>query len=134
LDVTIQAQIMDLLEQLKEQRRMATLLITHDLGIVAETADKVAIMNAGLIMEYAPTADLFCKPTHPYTQGLLACIPRLGDKRRRLPIIAHSTRPGKIPVGQSFLDRLSPPFAPVRNKLPPLVEVEPNHFVRCWRD
>lgn len=134
LDVTIQAQIMDLLEQLKDQRRMATLLITHDLGIVAETADKVAIMNAGLIMEYAPTADLFRNPTHPYTQGLLACIPRLGDKRRRLPVIAHSARTNETTTGQSFLDRLSPPFAPVRNKLPPLIEIEPNHFVRCWRD
>ncbi len=134
LDVTIQAQILDLLERLKDQRRMATLLITHDLGIVAETADKVAIMNAGLIMEYAPTTCLFRRPTHPYTQGLLACIPRLGDKRRRLPVIANSTGTSEATAGQSFLDRLSPPFAPVRNKLPPLVEIEPNHFVRCWRD
>ncbi|APG27541.1 dipeptide/oligopeptide/nickel ABC transporter ATP-binding protein [Syntrophotalea acetylenivorans] len=134
LDVTIQAQILDLLEQLKEQQKMATLLITHDLGIVAETADKVAIMNAGLIMEYAPTATLFSRPTHPYTQGLLACIPRLGDKRHRLPIITNRSQSGETPVGQSFLDGLNPPFAPVRNKLPSLVEIEPNHFVRCWRD
>ncbi len=134
LDVTIQAQIMDLLEKLKDQRRMATLLITHDLGIVAETADKVAIMNAGLIVEYAPTTNLFRNPTHPYTQGLLACIPRLSDKRRRLPTITHSTRTNETIAGQSFLDRLARPFAPVRNKLPPLVEIEPNHFVRCWRD
>jgi len=134
LDVTIQAQIMDLLEQLKDQRRMATLLITHDLGIVAETADKVAIMNAGLIMEYAPTTSLFRRPAHPYTQGLLACIPRLGDKRHRLPIIADRAATGRQAEGQSFLDGLSAPFAPVRNKLPPLVEIEPNHFVRCWRD
>jgi peptide/nickel transport system ATP-binding protein len=134
LDVTIQAQIMDLLEQLKDQRRMATLLITHDLGIVAETADKVAIMNAGLIMEYAPTTSLFRRPAHPYTQGLLACIPRLGDKRHRLPIIADRAATGRQVEGQSFLDGLSAPFAPVRNKLPPLVEIEPNHFVRCWRD
>ncbi|MCD4689175.1 MAG: ABC transporter ATP-binding protein [Desulfuromonadaceae bacterium] len=134
LDVTIQAQIMDLLEKLKDQRRMATLLITHDLGIVAETADKVAIMNAGLIVEYAPTTNLFRNPTHPYTQGLLACIPRLGDKRRRLPTITHSTRTNETIASQSFLDRLARPFAPVRNKLPPLVEIEPNHFVRCWRD
>ena len=134
LDVTIQAQILDLLEQLKEQRRMATLLITHDLGIVAETADKVAIMNAGLIMEYAPTASLFHRPFHPYTQGLLACIPRLGEKRHRLPIIADSAATAKDIEGQSFLDGLSAPFAPVRNKLPPLVEIEPDHFARCWRD
>lgn len=134
LDVTIQAQILDLLEQLKEQRKMATLLITHDLGIVAETADKVAIMNAGLIMEYAPTDVLFSRPTHPYTQGLLACIPRLGDKRHRLPVITQRSQGSEAPVGQSFLDRLNPPFAPVRNKLPSLVEIEPDHFVRCWRD
>jgi oligopeptide/dipeptide ABC transporter ATP-binding protein len=134
LDVTIQAQIMDLLEKLKDQRRMATLLITHDLGIVAETADKVAIMNAGLIMEYAPTTSLFRRPAHPYTQGLLACIPRLGDKRHRLPIIADRAATGRQVEGQSFLDGLSAPFAPVRNKLPPLIEIEPNHFVRCWRD
>lgn len=134
LDVTIQAQILDLLEQLKEQRRMATLLITHDLGIVAETADKVAIMNAGLIMEYAPTASLFRRPVHPYTQGLLACIPRLGEKRHRLPVISDSAATGRAIEGQSFLDGLSAPFAPVRNKLPPLVEIEPDHFARCWRD
>ena len=134
LDVTIQAQILELLERLKEQRRMATLLITHDLGIVAETADKVAIMNGGLIMEYAPTAALFHQPTHPYTQGLLACLPRLGEKRRRLPVISDSTGSGQLSEGQSFLDRLDAPFAPLRNKLPPLVEIEPNHFVRCWRD
>ncbi len=125
---------MDLLEKLKDQRRMATLLITHDLGIVAETADKVAIMNAGLIMEYAPTTSLFRRPAHPYTQGLLACIPRLGDKRHRLPIIADRAATGRQVEGQSFLDGLSAPFAPVRNKLPPLIEIEPNHFVRCWRD
>lgn len=133
LDVTIQAQIMDLLERLKDQRRMATLLITHDLGIVAETADKVAIMNGGLIMEYAPTSSLFRNPTHPYTQGLLACIPRLGEKLSRLPVIPSHSGPGTAKGGPSFLDGLTPPFAPTRNRLPPLTEIEPHHFVRCWR-
>ncbi len=132
LDVTIQAQILDLLERLKEERRMATLLITHDLGIVAETADKVAIMNGGLIMEQAPTATLFRDPRHPYTQGLLHCIPRLGHKQPRLQVIAGAAETAAAGGGPSFLDRLDPPFAPLRNKLPPLTEVEPGHLVRCW--
>ena len=80
LDVTIQAQIMDLLCQLKEERQMATLLISHDLGVVASNADKLAIMYAGKIVESGPVATLFDNPLHPYTQGLLACIPKLGNK------------------------------------------------------
>jgi peptide/nickel transport system ATP-binding protein len=132
LDVTIQAQILELLARLKEQRKMATLLITHDLGVVAETCDKVAIMNAGLIMEYADVQSIFTRAEHPYTLGLLACIPRLGEKRDRLKVIdggAGRTGPGK---GESFLDRCAEPFAPYKGKLPPLREIAPGHFVRCW--
>jgi peptide/nickel transport system ATP-binding protein len=132
LDVTIQAQILELLARLKEQRQMATLLITHDLGVVAETCDKVAIMNAGLIMEYADVQSIFTRARHPYTLGLLACIPRLGEKRDRLKVIdggAGRTGPGK---GESFLDRCAEPFGPYKGKLPPLREIAPGHFVRCW--
>jgi oligopeptide/dipeptide ABC transporter ATP-binding protein len=132
LDVTIQAQILELLRQLKEQRNMATLLITHDLGVVAETADKVAIMNAGLIMEYTDVKTLFRQPVHPYTAGLLACIPRLGSKRDRLAVIEDSTGQGRPEKGESFLDRCAEPFAPYKGKLPPLREVSAGHFVRCW--
>jgi oligopeptide/dipeptide ABC transporter ATP-binding protein len=132
LDVTIQAQILELLRQLKEQRNMATLLITHDLGVVAETADKVAIMNAGLIMEYTDVKTLFRQPVHPYTAGLLACIPRLGSKRDRLAVIEDSTGQGLLQKGESFLDRCAEPFAPYKGKLPPLREVSAGHFVRCW--
>jgi len=134
LDVTIQAQIMDLLRELQEERGMATLLITHDLGIVAESADRVAIMYAGLILEMAPVKELYAEPTHPYTRGLLACIPRVGEKRRRLvPIEGSVPSSGKHHDGCNFLDRCPENFAPCKNELPPLTEIRPGHLVRCWR-
>ena len=134
LDVTIQAQIMDLLGQIKAERDMATLLITHDLGVVAENADRVAIMYAGLIMETAPVKVLYGDPQHPYTRGLLACIPRVGERRKRLvPIEGSVPRAGAAETGCSFLDRCSEAFAPCRGKCPPLKEVQPGHWVRCWQ-
>ncbi len=132
LDVTIQAQILELLARLKEQRRMATLLITHDLGVVAETCDKVAIMNAGLIVEYADVKSIFTRAKHPYTLGLLACIPRLGEKRDRLTVIDGGAGRAGPASGESFLDRCAAPFAPYKGKLPPLREIAPGHLVRCW--
>ncbi|MDO3376975.1 ABC transporter ATP-binding protein [Geoalkalibacter halelectricus] len=134
LDVTIQAQIMELLRRLKDERRMATLLITHDLGIVAQSADRVAIMYAGLVMEYADVARIYADPRHPYTQGLLACVPRLGEKRKRLePIAGQVPDPRAMPEGCPFLERCPEAFAPCRGELPPLREVAPGHQVRCWR-
>jgi oligopeptide/dipeptide ABC transporter ATP-binding protein len=134
LDVTIQAQIMELLAKAKTERGMATLLITHDLGIVAQHADRVAIMYAGRIMESAPVKTLFADPRHPYTKGLLACVPKLGEKRRRLtPIEGTLPAPGQIPEGCPFLDRCPEAFAPCRGELPPLREIAPGHWVRCWR-
>ena len=134
LDVTIQAQIMDLLSELKRERNMATLLITHDLGVVAESTDRVAIMYAGLIVEYAPVKKIFANPTHPYTQGLLACIPRLGEKKGRLtPIEGLVPSAADLPPGCSFLERCPERFAPCATKMPPLLEIAPGHFVRCWK-
>jgi oligopeptide/dipeptide ABC transporter ATP-binding protein len=134
LDVTIQAQIMELLADCKAERGMATLLITHDLGIVAQYADRVAIMYAGRIMESAPVRELFAAPAHPYTRGLLACVPKLGEKRQRLtPIEGTIPNPGQLPEGCSFLDRCPEAFAPCRGELPPLREIRPGHQVRCWR-
>ncbi|NJC86982.1 MAG: ABC transporter ATP-binding protein [Desulfuromonas sp.] len=134
LDVTIQAQIMDLLARAKAERGMATLLITHDLGVVAQHADRVAIMYAGRIMESAPVLELFANPRHPYTRGLLACVPKLGEKRRRLtPIEGTIPAPGQSPEGCPFLERCPEAFAPCRGELPPLLEVSPGHKVRCWR-
>lgn len=134
LDVTIQAQIMNLMLRLKEDRDMSTLLITHDLGIVAEAADRVAIMYAGLIMEYAPVADIYDNPLHPYTQGLLSCIPRLGEKKARLaPIAGQVPDPRQMPTGCPFAPRCPRAEAGCRAQLPALTEIGAGHFVRCRR-
>ena len=134
LDVTIQAQIMDLLSAIKTEHNMATLLITHDLGVVAENADRVAIMYAGVIVETAPVKELYANPQHPYTQGLLACIPRIGERKQRLvPIEGTVPRAGAHNEGCSFLERCSESFAPCSGELPPLKEVQPGHWVRCWQ-
>ncbi len=134
LDVTIQAQIMDLLAAIKAEHNMAMLLITHDLGVVAENADRVAIMYAGVIVETAPVKELYANPQHPYTQGLLACIPRIGEQKQRLvPIEGTVPRAGATNEGCSFLERCSKSFAPCRGELPPLKEVQPGHWVRCWQ-
>lgn len=118
LDVTIQAQIMQLLDDLKTRHQMAMLLITHDLGVVAETADKVAIMHDGLIMEYAAVTDIFDDPRHPYTRSLLACLPKIGQKQHRLAsnqdvMTSHASAAG------TYLDNCPAPFAPETGKLPP---------------
>ncbi len=133
LDVTIQAQIMDLLQKLKEERQTATLLISHDLGVVAGNADRLAIMYAGKIVEEGPVARLFNNPLHPYTQGLLKCIPQLGQKG------ALPTIPGQLPKlrehheGCLFIDRCNAPCPPCGSHSPQLVEIEEDHRVRCWR-
>jgi oligopeptide/dipeptide ABC transporter ATP-binding protein len=131
LDVTIQAQIMELLKDLKEKRGMATLLITHDLGVVAESADRVAIMNSGLIMEQAPVRTIYANPLHPYTRGLLGCIPRLGEKKARLAPVGGTTL-ADLPPGSTYLDACPEPFTTRNGKIPPLMEVEAGHFVRRW--
>jgi len=134
LDVTIQAQIMDLLGDLKTRTGMATLLISHDLGVVAESADRVAIMYAGLIVESGSTRSIFSNPQHPYTRGLLACIPRLGDTRERLnPIPGQVPDVRSLPAGCSFRDRCPEAFEPCARNIPPLEEIEPGHWARCWR-
>ena len=134
LDVTIQAQILELLSELRSRRGMAMLLISHDLGVVAETADAVAIMYAGLIMEAADVEILFNDPRHPYTRGLLACIPRLGEERQRLvPIPGQVTASMESSNGCPFAPRCSEVMHQCHELLPPLQEVGPNHQVRCWK-
>jgi len=137
LDVTIQAQILDLMRDLRTRIDTAVILITHDLGVIAELADRVAVMYAGRIVEQADVRTLFRKPLHPYTQGLMASIPILGTVKEVLDVI-----PGSVPN----LVNLPPgcQFAPrCRSRMqyelqicteiePDLVEVERNHVARCW--
>jgi oligopeptide/dipeptide ABC transporter ATP-binding protein len=133
LDVTIQAQILALLAELREQHGTGILFITHNLGVVAEIADEVAVMYAGRIVERAPAATLFADAQHPYTLALLAAMPALTGTTDRLePIPGRMPAPGEMPHGCRFAPRC--PFAaPQCAETPPLRELEPRHHVACWR-
>ena len=134
LDVTIQAQILELLARLQQELGMAVLLITHDLGVVAGTADRVVVMYAGQVVESAPTPELFARPQHPYTEGLMESIPRLDRPRERL----HSI-PGSVPAatawpqGCRFHPRCPYAWDKCRTEEPPLLETgTAGHTARCW--
>ncbi|MFO7812984.1 MAG: ABC transporter ATP-binding protein [Pelovirga sp.] len=133
LDVTIQAQIMDLLLKLKQQRQMATLLITHDLGIVASNADRVAIMYAGQIIELGSVDKVFSNPLHPYTRGLLQCVPRIGEKNSLATITGQLPDLTKNHEGCLFASRCTCLCDRGQQQRPALKEVAKNHLVRCWR-
>lgn len=133
LDVTIQAQVLDMMVKLQKERDMAMLMITHDLGIVAEVCDKCAIMYAGEIVEYGELEHIFDRPAHPYTIGLLGTIPSLDkDVDRLKPIPGLVTDPTNLPEYCSFYDRC--PYANENCKRgnPQLLEIEPGHWVRCF--
>jgi len=134
LDVTIQAQILDLMRRLKDESGTAIILITHDLGVVAEMCDDVAVMYAGQVVERAPCADLFEQPQHPYTIGLLGSLPRLDGSRERLAAVEGSvpdmTRP---PKGCRFASRCPFVEQACLDAVPPLVEATSGHFTRCRR-
>ena len=132
LDVTVQAQILEVLDRLQASRGMAVLLITHDLGIVAGRADRVAVMYAGQIVEESPTTRLFANPSHPYTQGLFASVPRISGPLKRLsPIGGSVPAPAAWPSGCRFRPRCPKAFD--KSELePPLLPVEPEHRMRCW--
>lgn len=135
LDVTIQAQILALLRSLKDQLGLAVLFITHNLGIVAQTADRVAVMYAGLLVEEAPTRKLFQNPSHPYTRGLLDSVPKLDFHHppgATLPAIAGQV-PNlyEPPAGCLFRERC-PQAMPRCTEPPPWVELAAGHRVRCW--
>jgi peptide/nickel transport system ATP-binding protein len=132
LDVTVQAQILDLLDRLQASHGMAVLLITHDLGIVAGRADRVAVMYAGHVVEEAPVARLFAQPAHPYTQGLLASLPRLDGPRRPLAAIpGQIPRPDQRPPGCRFQPRC-PKAMPHCITPPPWVDLGEGQRMRCW--
>jgi oligopeptide/dipeptide ABC transporter ATP-binding protein len=132
LDVTVQAQILEVLDRLRDSHGMAVLLITHDLGIVAGRADRVAVMYAGQIVEEAPTDRLFARPSHPYTQGLFASVPRItGPVGRLSPIGGSVPPPGAWPSGCRFRPRCPKAFDKSET-MPPLLPVDPEHRMRCW--
>ena len=137
LDVTIQAQMIDLMVQLKEDFDAAIILITHDLGVVAEIAQRIEIMYAGQVVEEAQTISVFEDPKHPYTQGLLKSIPRLGERARggraRLQEIS-GTVPSlyELPSGCSFYPRCRQAMTLCRDRVPELVDLGGAHRVRCW--
>jgi oligopeptide/dipeptide ABC transporter ATP-binding protein len=132
LDVTVQAQILEVLDRLQASRGMAVLLITHDLGIVAGRADRVAVMYAGQIVEESPTAGLFANPSHPYTQGLFASVPRITGPLKRLnPIGGSVPAPTAWPSGCRFRPRCPKAFDK-SELVPPLLPVDPDHRMRCW--
>ncbi|HVJ73113.1 MAG TPA: ABC transporter ATP-binding protein [Casimicrobiaceae bacterium] len=134
LDVTIQAQILDLMRVLREETGTAVILITHDLGVIAEVADDVAVMYAGRIVERAPVAALFAEPQHPYTIGLLGSIPQLHLEQDRLAAIEGQVPTPMRPVtGCRFHPRC--PFVVERCRVeePPLVSLGPAHEAACWR-
>jgi len=132
LDVTIQAQIIDLLRALKERLGMSMLLITHNLGIVGDIADRVAVMYAGQIVELASARALLSRPLHPYTQALMNSVPKLGANVARLSSIPGSVPDlGAFPTGCRFHPRCPKARADCSEKAPGLIEVEPQRWVRC---
>jgi peptide/nickel transport system ATP-binding protein len=134
LDVTIQAQILDLLAKLRQDTNTAIVLITHDLGVVAETCDDVAVMYAGEIVEQAPAARLFAAPQHPYTVGLLGSIPLISARRERLATISGSvpSLAGRF-AGCRFASRCPFADARCRSEAPAFADVGPGHRSRCWK-
>jgi len=134
LDVTIQAEILALLRTLRERHGMAVMLITHDLGIVAEQADEVAIMYAGRIVEHAAVDELFARPLHPYTQALLRSMPTLGVRHERLEAIPGQVPSlTEVPSGCAFRDRCPHRIDACAERVPPLEERAPGHLVACIR-
>lgn len=134
LDVTIQAQILELMRTLRQETGTAVILITHDLGVVAEVADEVAVMYSGRIVERAGVRAIFDEPQHPYTVGLLGSIPRLDVERTRLASIEGQVpNPLRRPAGCNFADRCPFAIARCHAEAPPLADVGGGHLSACWR-
>ena len=132
LDVTIQAQVLDLIDNLKKKFNTSLLLITHDLGVVADVCDKVAIVYAGRIVEYGDLEQIYNSPQHPYTIGLFGSIPDFSRKAHRLnPIKGLMPDPSNLPAGCAFADRCPDASDACRAAQPRAVETQPGHIVRC---
>jgi oligopeptide/dipeptide ABC transporter ATP-binding protein len=132
LDVTIQAQILELLAELQERVGMSILLITHDLGVIAEATTRVIVMYAGEVVEEAPVRELFAAAHHPYTEGLLAAMPRVGEERERLNVIPGTVPPPtRWPVACRFHDRCPYAWTRCASEPPPLYQIGAGHVSRC---
>jgi oligopeptide/dipeptide ABC transporter ATP-binding protein len=132
LDVTIQDQILKLINQLKEEMKMSVILVTHDLGVIAQMCDRVAVMYAGIIMEMTDTVTLFSKPRHPYTYALMGSLPDQRKKGSRLESIAGSPPDlSNLPKGCPFAPRCKYTEDICREERPELSEIEPGHVIRC---
>ena len=133
LDVTIQAQILDLMKKIQKEENSSILLITHDLGVVVEMCTRVIVMYAGKIVEEAPVETLFASPSHPYTQGLIASVPKLGSGVKVLPSIPGSVPDlSSMPTGCRFAPRCKYATDKCREKEPELVNIGENQKCRCW--
>jgi peptide/nickel transport system ATP-binding protein len=134
LDVTIQAQVLEMIQNLKDQLGTSVVLITHDLGIVANFCQSVAVIYSGEIVEYGTVEDIFDRPQHPYTLGLFGSIPRLGTTEKRLkPIKGLIPDPTNLPSGCKFCERCPQAGEGCSKNDPPVVEVGPGHIVKCFR-
>jgi len=133
LDVTIQAQYLELLREIQARSHISIIFITHDFGIVAATAHKVAVMYAGKIVEMATTEEIFDNPFHPYTEALLRCVPRSDRLEGRLvDIPGQPPDPANLPRGCSFAPRCPKAMDRCREAYPPEVEISPGHVTKCW--
>lgn len=133
LDVMIQAQILELLEKLRKELNMGMILITHDLSILGETCDKIAVMYAGKIVELGSVEDIFKSPKHPYTKKLLACFPNIEDEKKVVPEGIPGYPPTLIdpPLGCRFCDRCDLAYERCKNHEPEFIQIENGHFVSC---
>lgn len=134
LDVTIQAQVLEMIKSLREKFNTSMILITHDLGVVAETCDKVAVIYAGEIVESGTKDHIFRNPQHPYTLGLFGSLPKMDDDSKRLnPIMGLPPDPTHLPSGCKFCPRCKEACKAGKEKIAPMIEIELGHFVRCHK-
>jgi peptide/nickel transport system ATP-binding protein len=134
LDVTIQAQILELLRQIQRETGMAIVLISHDLGVVSDICERIAVMYAGRIVEMADTESIFSRPSHPYTRGLLAAFPDVERPKRKLSTIPGAVPgPGEVPQGCPFLPRCADKVSECGQVVPAFASVAPRHFAACHR-
>jgi len=132
LDVTIQTQILELLKKLQKEQGTAIMMITHNLGVIAEVSDRVMVMYGGKVVEYTDVKTLFKCPQHPYTRGLLSSIPKLTEQKRLVGIDGVVPDPSNLPTGCSFHPRCTFASDKCRTKEPELEKTDNEHYVRCW--